>query len=311
MITSRNLKKYISYLLCSLLFYDAFSQSISKIPCYALAQQNNQAIELIEYNPDVIEWRAIGSTGKFNLKSIAIDSENSIIYSVDKHTLGTLNPVTGKFTTIGRIGVGDGAFGQVDMNNVYGLAWHPTEKILYATQQTSGYDSLDMLLKIDPANGKIIQAGFGSDDYVLLEKANGLSTTIPIYTVRAIAFQASTAELYTVYRQNNEAVLAILNNTNGKIEQLIKDVYFLDLNGICFDVQDRLYAAGQRDFIDNYLSRLYEIDRFTGLHELLYPFIPDSNDAYNILGMDCFKARPEIEFCSDNINLSTFFLMIK
>lgn len=71
------------------------NQSVSYLPCYALAKESDQAICLFEYNPDEMIWQNIGSTGCYHLKSIAIDSESSIIYAVDKHTLGKINPVTG------------------------------------------------------------------------------------------------------------------------------------------------------------------------------------------------------------------------
>ena len=195
-------------------------QSTDNLPCYSITQETGKPSILYEFNPNDRTWRRIGNTQKFNIKSIAIDAENSTIYAVDSGMVGKINPVTAEFLPIGEVGTGFGDFGFVKFDNIRGLAFDPTFNVLYATHNVPGFanNSNDLLLKINPRTGSIIRHTIMDSlaarlvDYARIEKTNSWTfEALPIRDINDIAFHPFSGELYAFHKQGNPAVLSILN----------------------------------------------------------------------------------------------------
>jgi len=310
-------KKIISIII-SIVFVINISkgQSSENLPCYSIAQEIDEPAVLYEYNPTSRFWRSVGSTNMYGINSIAIDSKNSIIYAVDGGALGYLNPVTAEFTFIGEIGSGDGDFGNIAFDNIQGLAYHPLEQILVATHNVAGFSNTtnDLLLKIDPLTGKAIKetmidsSGTSLVDYARIEKTN--SWTIGALTIRDIndiAIHPYSGELYAFHKQGKPAVLTILNQEDGNVEQVINDVSELNVGGLGFDSQGDLYGTSMADFLDNTLSTYRKFDIFVGTSESLGPIDPEVGDRTSFICFDCSKEIVKIESCeTTNINITNF-----
>jgi len=293
-------------------------QSSDNLPCYSLAQELDEPVVLYEYNPTNMLWRCIGSTNMYSIKSIAIDSKNSIIYAVDSGKLGKLNPITAEFTFIGEIGSGTGDFGEIDFNNIRGLAYHPIDEVLFATHTIPGFSSTsnDLLLKVNPLTGGVIRqtmidsSGIDSVrvDYARIEKTNSWTIgALTILDINDIAIHPYSGELYAFHKQGKPAVLSILNQEDGNVEQVINDVSELNVGGLGFDSQGDLYGTSLADFLDNTLSTYRIFDIFVGTSESLGPIDPDVGDRTSFICFDCTKQIVIIDTCEvEDINITDF-----
>jgi len=299
----------------------AVGQSSFNLPCYSLAQEVGQPAILYEFNPNETDltknkWRCIGNTHKYNIRSLAIDAKKSIIYAVDSGTLGKLNPITAEFETIGNIGSGFGDFDSIEFNNIHGLAYNSIEEVLFATHKVPGFsaNSNDLLLKISPLTGSIIRhtmldsLGARAVDYARIEKTNSWTIgALRILDINDIAFHPFSGELYAFHKQGYPAVLSILNQTDGNIEQVIRDVSELDVGGLGFDSSGDLYGTSMANFLDNTLSTYRKFDVFVGTSESLGPVDPSVGDRTSFTCFDCLKKVVEIDNCNSyELNINNF-----
>jgi len=300
----------------------ATAQSTENLPCYSIAQEFGEPAILYEFNPNEIDptknrWRRIGSTDRLSIKSIAINVQNSTIYAVDSGTLGKLNPVTAEFDSIGVIGTGYGDFGHIEFNNIRGLTYSPIDSILYATHNVPGFDddSHDLLLKINPLTGELIRQamldslGSSRVDYARIEKTNSWTIgALPIRDINDIAIHPYSGLLYAFHKQGYPAVLSILNQEDGNIEQVIKDVSELDVGGLGFDSFGNLYGTSMANFLDSTLSTYRKFDIHVGTSFSLGPVDPSVGDRISFICFDCYKELLKYEICDDEtINVSNLF----
>ncbi len=298
------------------LSYIVTGQSTDNLPCYSIAQENGEPVVLYELNPTNLEWRSIGNTQRFNIRSIAIDAENSTIFAVDSGTLGTLNPVSAEFEAIGKVGTGFGDFGFIEFNNIRGLAYDPVFKVLFATHNIPGFanNSNDLLLKINPSTGSIIRhtmmdsLGARLVDYARIEKTNSWTIgALPIRDINDIAFHPFSGQLYAFHKQGKPAVLSILNINDGNIEQVINDVSELDVGGLGFDLAGDLYGTSMADFLNNKLSKFHKFDVFVGTSESLGTIDESVSERTSFICFDCFKKAINLNPCSDEeINITNY-----
>ena len=78
---------------------------------FILSKRGNEDVVLYKSNSALNSWEVVGSTGRSNIRSLATDMSSGIIYAVDGGKLGSLNPSTGQFSSIGNIGRG---FGEIE-----------------------------------------------------------------------------------------------------------------------------------------------------------------------------------------------------
>jgi hypothetical protein len=146
----------------------------------------------------------IGSgTGTFFIEAIAFQPGTEVLFATDAGMLGTLDLVTGRFNPVGSgVGRGSGAHGSVELDDIDGLTFDPTNGDLYGSHRSSR--DRDLLLRIDPATGAFVPGAFGGDDYVVVEGLGGLED------IDDLAIDPTDGQMY-----------AIANN-DGRGDHLVK-----------------------------------------------------------------------------------------
>lgn len=153
----------------------------ANLESYIIAKKSDGYVYLYKSEEGAIAWDEVGNTNRKDIQSLSIHITNNTIYAVNKGELGTLNKTDGSFNAIGNIGDGggdsndNGEHETIAFENIYGLTYSYTEDVLYASQRTPD-DEEDLLLKIDPETGALIQDSFidSNDnlaDYVIIQAA--------------------------------------------------------------------------------------------------------------------------------------------
>jgi len=92
-------------LLQTMLMHGSSNYTMNKdLASFSIGKENGKSDALYQFNPIIFQWVKIGHLNTTGIFSIAIDSENFIIYAVDGKTLGTINPINADFTPIGLLG---------------------------------------------------------------------------------------------------------------------------------------------------------------------------------------------------------------
>jgi len=238
--------------------------------------------------------------------TITIDSENLVIYAVNGGTLGTLNPVTAKFTKIGNIGGGTGIYGYKNINRVYGLTLDPVEKMLYATNRIN--TSEDILIKINPTNGKLIKKSFTNYtfqkvDYIAIE-ASIVKATVnpssPLTNVTCLLYEPITAQLLCMQHRFDKIAMSRINKTTGTLEEVIFDFSSTGIFSIDYDLAGNLYATTLNK-IDSE-NGIEQIDLGFGSINILNP-ISINEPNLQFVGLAFTKKIEKIQNCKDEINL--------
>jgi len=243
------------------------SQSTTGMPCYSVAMHQNGENYLYEFNPETYTWNEIGATGKNTIQSIAVTPDGTI-YAVDGGFVGTLDPNTGAFSTINVFGDASGEWGLAAITNIYGLAYSMEENVLYAIERIPSYNtsfeepSNDLLLKIDPDTGAMIENSFidsngNPSDYAIIEAINDANG--PYYDVIDLAFHPETNELYIITDVNGSSDISTINKLNGKLTQVLFNTQE-PLTGIGFDIFGDLYGPTNVSGNDPESSKLVHID---------------------------------------------------
>jgi len=213
----------------------------SNFPCYTIANTESGESILYEMNPATNTWKIIGELGRNNIKALAIEYNTNTLYSVYRNKLGTVNPITAQFTEIGTIGSGNGPSGTILLDDV------STEQVLYATHRVPSYNPAnntalantnDILFKINPVTGKIINGAFDFGyDYTEIEEVTNSTITIPtIYDVTDIAYDSQNDVLYVLngYQIPVNDVISENSLSDGSIE-IIKTLLFKPSIGLATD----------------------------------------------------------------------------
>lgn len=224
-------------------------------PAFILAQQANNDVELYRLNSITNTWKAVGSTGQSSIRSLAVDSENEIIYAVAGGKLGALNPNTGTFSSIGEIGTGAGEFGDMKIDNVYGLAYDANRKILYASHRRSDFD---VLLQINPKTGKIISGSMINNANKKADYKTVLIETFyfgRVYESKDFVDLAYNNEQKTLYIIHNyfsylHGINSYLNIDEQKPEETYRVSPVQYLASIAFDKEGFFFAS----FANNQIS---------------------------------------------------------
>jgi len=271
---------------------------------FSLGKLPNESDVLYQFKPSLSKWIKVGNTGTTEIYSIAIDTENFIIYAVNGGTLGTLNPVTGKYTAIGNIGGGNGADGYRSINNIYGLTFDPIEKKLYGTNRVNG--SEDILVKINPVNGKLmkkqfINLAFQQLDYATIESAVDKATVHPtaLKDVSSLLYEPITNQLLCIQRKFDKIALSLINKNTGFLLEVVFDLSSTGIFSIDYDLSGNIYA-----------TTLNEINNESGVIQMDLGFVSINivNPAYNNIPdlqfiALAFAETTPIQNCQNEINL--------
>jgi len=202
-----------------------------QLPCFAVSEDNGSPNILFEYSPATNSWQEIGVTGSSFVEAMAIDPITETIFATDGGTFGAIDENTGIFTTIGEVGTGNGEFGVINLDDVDGLTYNPTDFVIYATHRISGAGpgTNDLLFQIDPATGKVIpnamvDANGNPADYAVIQEVLELTIGTDVYDVQDIAWNPYTGQLFALHSQNSSGVITILDPYTGKIELVLRDL---------------------------------------------------------------------------------------
>lgn len=306
---------YASYFLLPVIFCFVFASAFSQadryfIPAYTLSQIPDEDVLLHQMNSNTNEWKVLGKTGRTGIRSLAIDSKNQKVYAVDGGTLGTLNQSNGKFTPIGNIGVGVGDNGIISMNNIYALAYDDKRDILYASQRRN---SFDVILKINPRDGKIIKNGMVNEagksaDYKVIEiKTFFFAQIHTSYNFVDLAYDSKSEILYIAHNY-----YGIYHGINGFLnidKQIARDEYrrspINKLAGIAFDLNGQIYGS----FSDNKISTAKDLSESSGPLDDFFGDLDnidfDIDKKAVFYGLDFFKSS--VQTCAYDENIINSF----
>jgi len=277
------------------------------LPCYSIAKQVNHSDQLYEYNSVNNVWKNIGITGTFDIESIAVDYENSIIYAVNEGAFGTINPTTAKFIEIKELGNCNGAFGSVLIDDVCAITYDEKNKIVYAVHRNGLLNGI--LIKVNPQTGDIISEAFidnngTSFDYAIVEGILfGSPQNSLITDIADIAFESEKQILYSMYQDGNVRIIAKTSTENGTVESETNLIY-KEIGGIGFDGAGNLKATTLSNESLNDFSSLFTIDIAKSSTDLDGVISEDFN--IDFVCIDCAKKNQQISNCDVEINLTEY-----
>ena len=218
--------------------------------CYVIADNDGHGFD----NRDVISKLTsqgrvesiIGRTGTLMIESMAFNPWTGQLYAADANELGVINVHTGRYTTIGEFGFGEGwlANGEYRTRGLLdadGLAFDALTGDLWASSRKTGEP--DLLFKVDPATGAHVPEAFGpGKDFISILTNNGLND------IDDIAIDPTNGVLYAI---NNEggtnSRLVTIDKQTGWITE-IKTLPIGNIEGLDFFGDGTLYAtAGEGD----------------------------------------------------------------
>jgi len=298
------------YLFLILLFFALAAQSQVQLngdlAAFSIGKETGKTDALYQFKEGETSWQKVGHLGTSNVFSIAIDSENFIIYAVDGGNLGAVNPVTANFSIIGNVGSGVGSAGTIVINQIYGLTYEPIEKVLYATHRRANFED-DILLKINPQSGEIIKqelldTAFNQVDYAVIQSST--RATIfpppPLTETTSILYEPITEDLFCLQRSFGNIALCIINKLDGRLEAVILDLSLTEMFGIGSNFSEELFATALK--YPNNQSSLYGIDRSQGEYNMIQSM--QANTDIEFTGIAFLKTQEAITNCDDEINLN-------
>jgi len=273
------------------------TQAQHLLPGYLLAQSPNQNVELYHYNSLIKKWIRVGKTGRDNIKSLAVDAKNELIYAVDKGTLGTINPTTAQFTAIGNIGSGNGENGTKIFNNIHGLAYNSNQEILYASNRNT--NGIDELIKINPLNGKIIKnsminvAGVLADYKIIEIKTFYLGSLFDSDDFLDLSYDNENDVLFIMhnYYRNYDGINGYKDIDSQNPFEDFRVSPIKDLTGIDVNDEGKIYGV----FSDNKVSGGDVIDRIGGgvvnFFRTIETIDPNKGIETTFFGLDFYKTN--------------------
>jgi len=306
------MKNYFCLCMAIFIALQLQAQSLSNFSCYTVANNSGTSNALFKYNESTTnKWVEIGSTNTNNIKAIATDPINNVIYAVNEDNFGKINAETGLFVSINSIGVASGDIGEIDLNNIEGLTYNSTNGIIYATHRIESgplcepiENSNDLLFQIDITTGQFIpDAMIDSNgnwaDYAVIESAF-VNTMLDVcgnneylYDVNDIAFNAYSGELYAIQNQGLVCGVSILDTKDGSVEAVLHDLEEMDAVSLSFSPFGELFCTTGND-AENHLANCFKfIDlQYMGTYDIS---LPDPTGAHqDFKGMDFFSARNDL-----------------
>ncbi len=200
--------------------------------CYALAQTPNGQL----YSWLGADYTHIGSADRDEIETICLNFDGTIMYAIDASQFGTIDMNTGAFTFIADVGSGDGALGNMTMNDIDALTLNPTNGYLMAVHRRSAND---LLFAINPATGQIEPNYFGNGiDYREITGA--------LVDIDDIAFHPTSHELYAESGISGSSDtldrIVILNQYTGEAT-IVSVLPTCDIEGLTFDNEGNLYGT--------------------------------------------------------------------
>lgn len=277
------------------------------LPCYSIAKQTDQFDQLHEYNQIEKVWKNLGSTDTYNIESIAVDYQNSIIYAIDGGAFGTINPSNAKFTEISELGVCSGVYGDVLVDDICSITYDEQNHAIYAVHRNGLNNGL--LFKVNPETGDIFTNEFVDDnnnevDYAKIEGIQFGSPQVNYITdIGDIAYNDQSKLLYAMYSDGNVRIIANISLVNGAVESQTSLIY-KEIGGIGFDATGKLKATTLPNTSLNNFSSLYSINITSSSANFIGKIDNDISMSFKCI--DCAKKMQLINNCDTEINLTDY-----
>ncbi len=257
--------------------------------CFAVADNGSPVTSggdlLTRVNNDTgaVEAVSVGSagTGTVDIESMAVDPVTGVIYTANAGNFGSLDRITGAFTSIGPAAIGTGfgfatvgatATSQLPFNDIDGLAFDPTSGLLYAAVRRAGTPE-DLLIRIDPMTGTYVQNAFDTDantntreDFVIIRSVTSGGAVRNDIDDLAVDLDGT---LYGIANSDGtgDQVLIRINKLTGTTTIFgvlyrpapNQNIKMTDVEGLSFDLQGQLYATTGANGLDP--GGIYRLDK--------------------------------------------------
>ena len=245
--------------------------------CHMVADRDNEGsmdAPLLKYTFATDKYELINRLGAANVESIVLSLDGSTLYGADNGVLGIIDTRSGRtnsFTPLdpsaSDAGYGRGAQGLVRIWNIDGLAFDPTDGTLYGTHRLGeGSDGqLDLLVKLNPATGRIIPNAFGSGvDYVVIDSASVGSSDVDDIGIDTSGNMVAVAGNSS--GGGNDHLIGIDKRTGrvtdmGPLYSQENNRPIQDMEGLCFFNQSILLGTTGVAFANETSNTLYVINK--------------------------------------------------
>ena len=204
---------------------------------------------------------AVGEFDSANPTSVEAIARNFAgdLFGADQNRLGQIDLADGSFDEIGFFGTANHPNGDILIDEVNGLSFHPATGKLYGIHKRGG-TAPELLIEIDLATGAVVADAFGAGkDYIELDTAGaGVGNDIDDFTIdTAGTFYATTAARLIRLDVNlgaGTATVADVGAFGANID---------DMEGLSVDKHGRLFGSTGNSGT-GVLNTLFEIDKATG-----------------------------------------------
>lgn len=306
----------IGMLIC---FFNSYAQiSYVRNSCFCVEEANAQPNIIYRYNVLQQNWEKMGAVVYAGgspvlterVEAIAINPVENIIYAIDGNKFGTIDPTTNLFTLINSSLSGDGVIqGQVWNNfafgDIDGLTYNPYTRELWGTNRLSGNTSNDILFKIDPTTGAVIQGVFGAYDFVEIEESYDSTFGGDVFNVDDIAINPFTNEMFAIQNQNGPGIVTIIDRNDGSIENNIYDFNEDHIEGLGFSGYGILYGStGDESDLASSLIAIDFHSRSTSDAGIIDDSLP--NGVGDFESFDCVSDYVDLALDAKTINQGVF-----
>lgn len=229
-------------------------------------------VDRLDPDPATNETDVGSGTGSFFIEAIAFQPATGALFAADAGVLGTLDLDTGRFTELGEVGTGSGELGRVELDDIDGLTFDPATGFLYGTARRSGED---LLLRLDPATGAVVEGAVGGADYGVVAGVEGLRD------IDDIAIDPSDGQMYAVANDDGrDDRLVRIDKATGAATD-IGPMQAEDVEGLGFAGDQLIGTTGKVHGREG----LWDVDKSTGAADNRRPL--DNGQDYE--AFDCFN----------------------
>ncbi len=184
----------------------------------------------------------IGKTRTQMIEAIAYNPWVQKLFASNAKELGTLDTYTGKFSSIGRYGGGEGEEGWIEFLDVDGLSFNPYSKVLFGSVRRTG--KRDLLIQIDPVTGKSVKDAFGYGvDYQVIKPEAGHYHGPELDDIDDLAIDPESGQLYAINnRDGMDSRLVIIDPATGWITKVL-ELPVGNVEGLAFFNNGTLYGT--------------------------------------------------------------------
>lgn len=259
--------------------------------CYSIAQSNNGRLYSWTYDGGATaDMEYVGTLGVGQIEAMTLNHDGSYIYAVNADRLGSVDFTTGAFTPFpNTFGYADGDDGNIRIDDIDGLAINNQTGLLFGTHRRESSGQHDLLVKINPTTGKVVEDAFGSGvDYVQIIGA--------LEDMDDIAFNPITYELYGISTVSGESVYdkVVTIDTLDGTTTVIATLNTCDIEGFGFNNTGQLFGTtGTSSCSGSINNSLYAIDLASETATQIEDFEAFSTGGTDVEACACLVSAPK------------------